>query len=159
MNAQPQHKECDVDEPQAVPIFKSSSQGSRFCPWSYFFCLISVNFQCSHSVLQNIDKSSPASKHRATQVKNIPTVALRGWQNCLYTLKQIWALNCDFKRTFYRNEHVYVCVNSRTASQTPFPPAPWYPSSCFHLTGFSFKSPDSDNFPLNPFRGAPRLTL
>lgn len=87
------------------------------------------------------------------------TVALRGWTNCLCTLKQIWVLERDFKGTIYTNEHMNVCLNCGSTSQTPFSLwAPVSPSSCFRLTGFSFKSPDSDNFPLNPFRGAPRLT-
>lgn len=49
------------------------------------------------------------------------------------------------------NEHAFMRVNGKAPTQTS--------SFCFCLTGFSRKSPDSENFSLNPFSGAPRLTL
>lgn len=118
-----------------------------------------VFFVLCRNLLLGIIKCPQNLSFTRTGFRNQPIVALKSLQICLYTLKQICVLEHDFKRTIYTNEHANVCVNSRADSQSLSSSEASSPSSCFRLTGFSFKSPDSDNFPLNPFRGAPHLTL
>lgn len=120
---------------------------------------LSCGFLSPTVVSQNINKTSPAPKsvsmiQMASQLWlwEVGRIARTPWS-------QFEGFQRDFKGTVYTNKHADVCIKSRAASHTPFSSEPWSPPACFRLTGFSFKSPDSDNFPHNPFRGAPRLTL
>lgn len=145
-----------MKDAQFLSILKSVETilSDRLCPAYLIFCRLLGSCLASQNIHEPLQHPEcPRLK------KSKKTAALKGWTNCLYTLNQIWVLKRDFKGTVYINEHVNVRINSQTTSQTLFSSELWSPSSCFHLTGFSIKSPDSDNFPLNPFRGAPCLTL